>query len=65
MANLKRRLERLEKAQLRKSATVIVVKEGETKEEAWQRHLAQHPEDEKAEPLIYLILNGEPPAPAD
>jgi len=30
---------------------------GESKEEALQRHLAQHPEDEKAEVGIYLILS--------
>jgi hypothetical protein len=30
-----------------------------TTEEAWQKHLTQHPEDEKASPRIILDLPGQ------
>jgi hypothetical protein len=59
MANLKRRLQRLEGAQL--GAPIIIVRPGETEEEAWQKYLAEHPEDEKAEIAIYIIYHKRAP----
>jgi hypothetical protein len=56
MGNLKRRVERLEGGRKGRGIPIIIVRPGETTEEAWQKHLAQHPEDEKAEVGIYLIL---------
>ena len=53
MRNHEKRLKRLEKARP-KGAPIILVEDGETYEQAWQRHLAEHPEDEKAE--FYIIL---------
>ena len=52
MANLKRRLERLEGGQRGKGMTIIVTAHGETSEEAVQRHLVKHPEDEKSDKLV-------------
>ena len=57
MGNLKRRVERLEGGRKGRGIPIIIVHPGESEEEALQRHLAQHPEDEKAEVGIYLILS--------
>ena len=57
MGDLKGRLERLEGGRKARGGLLITVMPGESKEEALQRHLAQHPEDEKAEVGIYLILS--------
>jgi hypothetical protein len=48
MRSHKKRLERLERARP-KGFPIVIVEPGETWEEAWQKHLAKHPEDEKAE----------------
>jgi hypothetical protein len=53
VGNLKKRLERIERLQGRRNA-VVVIKPGQTKEEAWKEHLALHPEDEKAETVFVL-----------
>jgi hypothetical protein len=63
MASLKRRLERLEGSRVR--TAIIFVWSGETDEEAWQRNLAEHPEDEKAETVIYVTGDRESPNSAD
>ena len=52
MGNLKRRLERLEGGGKEGGFPIIIVNPGESTEEALQKHLAQHPEDEKAEVRI-------------
>jgi hypothetical protein len=61
MGNLKGRVERLEGGRNRQSPAVIVVQAGETSEEAWQRHLAQHPEAEKAEVRMFIKGRGQDP----
>jgi hypothetical protein len=53
MSNIKKRLERLERARPREFA-IVLVEPGETQEEAWQKNLAQHPEDEETEGAIFL-----------
>jgi hypothetical protein len=60
MANIKRRLERLEKILGHIGAPLIMVQPGETKEEAWQRHLAAHPEHAQAE--VKIIITCSPQA---
>lgn len=60
MGNLKRRLERLERlGRGRKKAGIVLiyVGPGDTKDEAIQRHLAQHPEDKDNEEVIYWIFD--------
>jgi hypothetical protein len=52
VGNLKKRLERLEGG--RRGTAFVVVKPGQTQEEAWQEHLALHPEDEQAEKVFFL-----------
>ena len=54
MGNLKRRVERLEGGRKGGGAAIIIVKPGETTEEAWQKHLAQHPEAGNAEMKIFI-----------
>ena len=34
--------------------TIVLVKPGKTEEEAWQDHLAEHPEDKEAEKVFFL-----------
>jgi len=68
MCNHKRRLERLERGRKGKGFVVIIVDPGETAEEAWQKHLAEHPEDEKAKGRINIHQSaqgspGIPPPP--
>jgi hypothetical protein len=46
--NFKRRLERLEKLLGHVGVPIIMVQPGETREEAWQRHLATKPESAEA-----------------
>jgi len=58
MASIKKRLERLEGGRQR-GMTIILVKPGETKEQATQRHLAEHPEAKNAEVLV-LIRSASP-----
>ena len=48
MGNLKKRLERLEGGRKGRGFTIIIVHPGETAEEAWQKDLALHPENEKS-----------------
>jgi hypothetical protein len=62
MGSHKQRVERLEGPQER-GASIIIVKPDETSEEAWQRHVAEHPEDENAEAAIYIILARPNPPP--
>jgi hypothetical protein len=57
VGNRKKRLERLEGPQER-GAPIIIVGRGETNEEAWQRHLAQHPEDANETALIIRISDA-------
>jgi hypothetical protein len=52
VGNLKKRLERLEGG--RRGTAFVVIQPGQTQEEAWQRHLAEHPEDEQAEKVFFL-----------
>ena len=70
MGNLKRRVERLEGGRRGRGFSIIIVHPGETKEEVLQKHLAQHPEDEKDGVTIILDLSesgqdspGAPPPP--
>ena len=58
MASIKKRLERLEGGRQR-GITIILVKPGETKEQAKQRHLAEHPEDKDAK-VVILIRSPSP-----
>ena len=60
MRNHKKRLERLERAR-RRWFTVILVEPGETEEQALQKHLAAHPEDEKAEFCVIIGPLGQAP----
>ena len=64
MANLKGRLERLEGGRKGRGIPIIIVKRGETTEEAVQKHLAQHPED-KTEVKFIIRCSGQtsPSAP--
>lgn len=62
MGNLKGRVERLEGGRKGKGAPIIIVQDGETGEEAWRRHLAAHPEDEKAEFRIIIKGSGQAPS---
>jgi hypothetical protein len=64
VSSLRKRLERLEKAR-RGGAVIIFMKPGETKEEARQRDLAEHPEHEDAEGFIFIGISapGPPCAP--
>ena len=55
MGNLKKRLEHLGGGR-RKGAPIIIVEEGETSEDAWQRHLAEYPEDAEAE--VRIVIQG-------
>ena len=66
MGNLKRRVERLEGGRKERGIPIIIVMRGESTEEAWQRHLAQHPEDKKAEVRIIIKRSGQdaPSAPS-
>lgn len=60
MGNLKQRLERLEGGRrVRERPVILIVRPGESTEEVWQKHLTQHPEDEKAGPRINLHLSGQ------
>jgi hypothetical protein len=68
MGNFRKRVERLEGGRKGRGFPIIIVNRGETKEEALQKHLAQNPEDEKAEVKIILNLSGQgspgaPPPP--
>ena len=61
MGNLKGRMERLEGGRKGRGAPIIIVQPGETPEEAWQKHLAQYPDDENAE--VRIIINCSAQAP--
>ena len=63
MGNRKQRLERLEADRKGRGAPIIIVRAGETAEEAWQKHLAQHPEDEKAKWRIVIKCRVDSPDP--
>ena len=64
MGNLKGRVDRLEGGRKGRGIPIIIVMPGESKEEALQRYLAQHPEDEKAEVRIIINLSGQDPPSA-
>jgi hypothetical protein len=64
VGNLKRRVESLEGGWRGRGAPIIIVYSGETTEEAWQRHLAEHPEDEKAEDRLIFKRSGQGPPSA-
>ena len=68
MGNLKARVERLEGGRKGQGIPIIIVGPGETTEEALQKDLAAHPENDKAEVRIILNLSGQgssglPPPP--
>jgi hypothetical protein len=52
VGNLKKRLDRLEGG--RRGVAFVLVKPGQTQEEAWEQHLAEHPEDERADQVFFL-----------
>ncbi len=57
MGNFNKRLERLEHGRKGKGVPIIVVEKGETQEEAWQKHLLEHPEHAQAKTRI--IITGD------
>ena len=59
MGNFKKRLERLEAGRRGRGIEIIIVHPGETREEALQKHLAAHPESEKAEVRLIFNLSGQ------
>jgi hypothetical protein len=62
MGSHKQRLARLEGPQ-KTGAPIIIVEPDETSAEAWERHVAEHPEDEHAEAGIYIVMaRPNPPA---
>jgi len=68
MGNLKRRVERLERARKGTGFSILIIRPGETREEVWQRYLAAHPEREKSGVVMILDLSGQgspggPPPP--
>jgi hypothetical protein len=65
VSNLRRRLERLEGGRRGKVFPIIPVRDGETKEEAWGKYLAEHPEQSTAElvPLFIIGTKQDPPGP--
>ena len=63
MENLKQRIERLEGGR-EIGAVILYVEPGETQEEAWRKHLAKHPEHEKAETVIIVGFSPHLPDPA-
>jgi hypothetical protein len=68
VGNFKGRVERLEGGRKGGGFAIIMVNSGETTEEAVQRDLAAHPENEKAEGRIIIKLSGQgspgvPPPP--
>lgn len=57
MKSLERRIERLERlgrGRKQVGMVLIIVVPGETKEEAWRKHLAKYPENEKADTVLYI-----------
>jgi len=64
VGNLKGRVERLEGGRKGRGISIIIVGPGESTEEALQKHLAQHPEDEKAEERIIIKGSGQDPSSA-
>ncbi len=62
MGNLKKRLERLEGSRKGRGFAIIIVHPGETAEEAWQKDLALHPENEKAKGRINIHISGQGPS---
>jgi len=63
MASIKKRLERLEGGRQR-GIPIIIMKPGETKEQATQRHLAEHPQDKDAEAVILIRSPSPKDSPA-
>ncbi len=53
MSSLKKRLERLEGGK-RRLAPIIVVEEGETVEEAWEKYLSEHPDHKRGGGAIII-----------
>ncbi len=43
---------------------IVLMKTGETSDEAWERHLESHPENEHAEIRIFLDLQPGPKFPS-
>jgi len=64
VGNLKGRVERLEGGRKGRGIPIIIARRGESTEEAMQKHLAQHPEDEKAEFRIVFKGSGQDPPSA-
>jgi len=63
MASIKKRLERLE-AGRQGGLRIIVVNPGETKEQAKQRYLAEHPGDKGAEVVVFIRRPSPKDSPA-
>ena len=63
MSSLKKRVERLERAQGKGGLTIIIINDGETEEEVLQRYRAKNPEHENGG-VIMLIgpLDQAPPS---
>jgi hypothetical protein len=59
VGNLKGRVDRLEGGRRGRGAPIIIVQPGESTEEAWRKHLAEHPEDEKAAVRIIINCSGQ------
>lgn len=54
MGSHKKRVEHLERREAPGGAAIIVVYGDETNEEAREKHMAQHPEDENADCEMYI-----------
>ena len=64
MGNIKGRVDRLEGGRKGRGIAIIIVMPGEGTEEAWRRHLVQHPEDEMAEARLIIRTKGRKPPSA-
>jgi hypothetical protein len=61
MKGIKKRLEKLEDRVMPKKTVYLLVgwgNQGKTKEEAWERHLREHPEDKGATNKIIFCYMG-------
>jgi hypothetical protein len=63
MSSLKKRVERLERAQGKGGVAIIILNDGETREEAWQRYLAKNPGAEDAGAKIFIQGPPSPDSP--
>jgi hypothetical protein len=64
VSNLKRRLDRLEGGRRGQGIPIVLRRANETQEEAWQKHLAEHPEHATAEVRLFIAgRRQDPPGP--